>query len=65
MSEAPRREFDAWCETEFGMTRKLRIGFAIMQEMFRREVSSERREKVLSCDTMAWAGTLAVKKTMR
>jgi hypothetical protein len=42
MSEAPRREFDAWRETKLGMTRKLRIGFAIMEEMFRGEVSLER-----------------------
>jgi hypothetical protein len=42
MSEAPRGEFDARRETKLGMTRKFRIGFAIVEEMFRGEVSFER-----------------------
>jgi hypothetical protein len=33
MPEAPRREFDPWCETELRVTRELRVGCAILQEV--------------------------------
>jgi hypothetical protein len=60
MSEAPRGEFDARGETELGMTRKFRICFAIVEEMFRGDVTFECREKVLCRDAVTWLDTLAV-----
>jgi len=39
MSEAPRGEFDTWRETELRMTRELRVGCAILQEVIYGEVT--------------------------
>jgi hypothetical protein len=39
MSEAPRREFDTWRETELRVARELRVGCAILQEVIYREVT--------------------------
>jgi hypothetical protein len=39
MSKAPRREFDTWRETELRVTRELRVGCAILQEVIYGEVT--------------------------
>jgi hypothetical protein len=57
MSETTGREFDARRETELGVTRELRVGGAILQEVFCREVAFQRCEEVLCRDAVPWAGT--------
>lgn len=54
MPEAPRREFDAWRETKLGVTRQLRVGCTILQEMFCGEVTIQCCEEVLCGDAVAW-----------
>jgi len=56
MSETTGKEFDARCETELGVTRELRVGRAILQEVTCGEVTFQRCEEVLYCDAVAWAG---------
>jgi len=55
MSEASRREFNTWRETELRVTRELRVGCAILQEVIYGEVTFQCREEVLCSDAMAWA----------
>jgi hypothetical protein len=57
MSETTGREFDARRETKLGVTRELRVGGAILQEVVYGEVTFERCDEVLCCDAVAWAGT--------
>jgi hypothetical protein len=58
MPETPRGEFDAWRETELGVTWELRVGCAILQEVIYREVTLQCCEKVLGRDAVAWEGTM-------
>lgn len=53
MSEAPGRKLDPRREAELGVTRELRVGCAILQEMFRGDVTFQCREEVLCGDAVA------------
>ena len=52
MTETTGREFDTWCETEFGMARKLRVGCTILKKVIWRESAFESGEEILGRHAM-------------
>lgn len=54
MTETTRREFDAWGKSKLRMAGKLGVRFAVMKEMFGRDVTLDGGEEVLCGDAVPW-----------
>ena len=52
--EATRREFEAGSEPKLWMTGKLRVGCAVIEEMFWWKGSLQCAKQILSCDAMTF-----------
>jgi len=54
MTKTPRGELDTRRQTEFWVTRQLRVSLAVVQELLSREVAMKGGEKILRGDTVAY-----------
>ena len=52
MSQASGGKFDAWGKPEFGVSREIGIGGAVVEEVLSRDRAVEGGEEILRCDAV-------------